>query len=260
MEYLIYFIIIGFSTTVGSLSGMGGGVIIKPALDALSYSDLSNINFYSSFAVFSMATISLIKKYKNGEKISIRKLIYILLGSILGGKIGYEIFQNLLVKFDDDIVKLIQIAIVILILSVSVYYTSFCKYSLNIKNEISYFIISFILGVVSTFLGIGGGPINVSLFMFVFGIEIKIATFYSILTIFFSQLSKNFVDFFIIGVSAYNIKPLFFIFPAALLGGNLGTTLNLKSSNKFVQKIYTITTIGVILLNIINGLKILINL
>lgn len=44
---LEYFIIIVFANTVGAISGMGGGVIIKPLLDFMGKSPLSAINFYS---------------------------------------------------------------------------------------------------------------------------------------------------------------------------------------------------------------------
>lgn len=258
MVYLIYFIIVMFATTVGSLSGMGGGVIIKPSLDALSFSSLENINFYSSLAVLSMSIVSILKKYRQGETISFNKLLAIGIGSIIGGKIGNTIFKMAISNFpDDNYVKLIQIIIVVVILSMSVYYTSFCNFTFNFKNSILYFLISMLLGIVSTFLGIGGGPINVSAFILLFGIGMKDATLYSIGTIFFSQLSKNINDFVFVGLSHFELMPLLFILPAAILGGNLGTKINIKSSNEFVKKAYNIITISVILLNIINAIRII---
>lgn len=257
--YLIYFLIISLATCIGALSGMGGGVIIKPALDALNFTDLNNINFYSSLAVLSMSIVSIYKKYKNNEVIKFKYLILIALGSILGGKIGAEIFKYSLVYFQNqEIVRLIQIFITVAILSISVYYTLFLSYTLNLKKHVFYFIISLFLGIISTFLGIGGGPINVSLFVFAFGISLKNATLYSIATIFFSQLSKNFIEFFITGVNEYNLIPLIVIIPAAIIGGNIGTRINILSSNTFVQKAYNIITIFVILLNIYNAIKIII--
>ena len=35
MQYIIYFFLALVSTTIGSLTGMGGGVIIKPLMDVL---------------------------------------------------------------------------------------------------------------------------------------------------------------------------------------------------------------------------------
>lgn len=259
--YIIYFIIIMFATSVGSLSGMGGGVIIKPSLDALSYSNLDNINFYSSLAVLTMSIVSIIKKSRQGDKIAGKQLFAIATGSILGGKLGLQIFKNALSYFpNDNIVKLIQIVITVIILSLSIYYMSKCKFTFNLNSYFIYFVVSMGLGIVSTFLGIGGGPINVSLFILIFGVSMKSATLYSISTIFFSQLSKNFIDFFVTGISGYNLYPLIVIIPAAILGGNLGTRINIKSSNEFVRKAYNIITMFVILLNIFNGIRIILKI
>ncbi|CAM3247724.1 putative membrane transporter protein [Streptobacillus ratti] len=259
--YIIYFVIIMFATGVGSLSGMGGGVIIKPSLDALSYSNLDNINFYSSLAVLTMSIVSIIKKARQGDRIETKQLLAIALGSIIGGKLGIQVFKNSLSYFSsDDIVKLIQITVTVMVLSLSVYYTTYCKFTFKCKNHIMYFFVSMCLGIVSTFLGIGGGPINVSLFILIFGISMKSATLYSISTIFFSQLSKNFIDFFITGISGYDLYPLLVIIPSAILGGNLGTKINMKSSDKFIKKAYNAITLFVICLNIFNGVRIILRI
>ncbi|WP_073507656.1 sulfite exporter TauE/SafE family protein [Streptobacillus notomytis] len=256
--YIIYFLIITFATGVGSLSGMGGGVIIKPSLDALSYSNLDNINFYSSLAVLTMSVVSIIKKARQGDRIENKQLLAIALGSIIGGKLGIQIFKNSLSYFSsDDIVKLIQITITVIVLSLAVYYNTYCKFTFKYRNYVIYFLVSMSLGIVSTFLGIGGGPINVSLFILIFGVSMKSATLYSISTIFFSQLSKNFIDFFITGISGYEMSPLLVIIPAAILGGNIGTKVNMLSSNKVIKKAYNIITIFVICLNLFNGIRII---
>lgn len=258
MYLLVYFLIVLFATTIGSLSGMGGGVIIKPSLDALSYSNLDNINFYSSLAVLSMSIVSIYKKYRQGDIIALKEILAIGFGSIIGGNIGASIFKYSIASLSDDNVKLIQIAITVIILSISIYYTTYLTYSLKLKNIFFYFLMSLFLGIISTFLGIGGGPINVSLFIFVLGVDMKRATLYSIATIFLSQLSKNFSDVFITGLSGYILFPLIVILPAAIIGGNIGTKINIRSSNLFVKKAYNFTTMFVIFLNIFNAFRIII--
>ena len=44
MQYVLYFLIAIGATTVGSLTGMGGGVIIKPLMDVLHGFDVQTIN------------------------------------------------------------------------------------------------------------------------------------------------------------------------------------------------------------------------
>lgn len=256
--YLIYFLIIMFATSVGSLSGMGGGVIIKPSLDALSFSNLDNINFYSSLAVLTMSIVSIIKKARQGSKIGKEELVSLALGAIVGGRIGLKIFKYSLKYFNNDaMVNLIQLIITVILLLLTLYYTTKSKFSFEKKGYSMYFFTSMFIGMISVFLGIGGGPINVALFILIFGVDIKTATLYSIATIFFSQFTKNFIDFFITGISGYNLKPLIVIIPAAILGGNIGTRLNLKSSNEFVKKAYTVVTIFVILLYLSTALRII---
>lgn len=77
---LIYFITIFLSNTVGALSGMGGGVIIKPVLDFLGFHSLNSIAFYSSVAVFVMSISSTYKQFKmvsklNGKKPRVFRLV-----------------------------------------------------------------------------------------------------------------------------------------------------------------------------------------
>ena len=69
------------------------------------------------------------------------------------------------------------------------------------------------LGSFSTFLGIGGGPINVSLLIFCFGLTMKDATVYSIITIFFSQLAKLVEIGLSEGYQAYDLTFLWVIIP-----------------------------------------------
>ena len=44
--------------------------------------------------------------------------------------------------------------------------------------------------MISSFLGIGGGPVNVGAFVFLFGYSAKTASSASLITILFSQISK----------------------------------------------------------------------
>ena len=62
MLYILYFLIAIGATTVGSLTGMGGGVIIKPLMDVLHHFDVETIGVLSSITVFSMSIVSIGKQ------------------------------------------------------------------------------------------------------------------------------------------------------------------------------------------------------
>lgn len=56
----VFVIVILFATCAGATCGMGGGVIIKPVLDALSPMSAFQINFVSSMCVLAMALSSFV--------------------------------------------------------------------------------------------------------------------------------------------------------------------------------------------------------
>src|SRR5699024_2192808 len=126
----------------------------------------------------------------------------------------------------------------------------------NLKRFFWFMLIGFVLGFLATLLGIGGGPINVALLMYCFGMEIKEATVYSIVTIFFSQLSKLVTIQLTSGFGAFDLAILWAVIPGALIGGFSGATLSGKLSAKKVTLIYQVVIIGVILLNVLNALGI----
>ncbi|WP_062320313.1 hypothetical protein [Halolactibacillus sp. JCM 19043] len=61
---VLYFLVALVATLLGSLAGLGGGVIIKPILDLLGDFDLATISILSSVTVLSMAVVSMFK-FKN---------------------------------------------------------------------------------------------------------------------------------------------------------------------------------------------------
>lgn len=56
-----------FASTIGAICGIGGGVIIKPVMDAFGVMDVSVINFLSGCTVLSMTCYSVIKAKRAGD-------------------------------------------------------------------------------------------------------------------------------------------------------------------------------------------------
>ena len=46
---IVFFIVAATASAIGAMSGIGGGVIIKPVMDALQVMDISSINFLSGW-------------------------------------------------------------------------------------------------------------------------------------------------------------------------------------------------------------------
>ncbi|RTZ12241.1 TSUP family transporter, partial [Streptococcus pneumoniae] len=88
MVEIIYFLIIIIASGLGSISGMGGGIIIKPLMDSFGYHSVSDIAFYSSFSVFIMAIISTTKRFSQSKEIKWRLIFTVSFSSVLGGFLG----------------------------------------------------------------------------------------------------------------------------------------------------------------------------
>lgn len=238
---------------------MGGGVIIKPALDAIGASTLLAINFYSSFAVFVMSVVSTYKQAKNGIKIVWSEALRLAVGSVIGGYLGNLLLVRLTQWFNNDrLVNLIQIVLLIVTLILALIFTKplHLKFSITIQKWLL-LLGGILLGLLASLLGIGGGPINVALLITLFSFTPKKATTYSIITIFFSQISKLISSLPSLAQMHVSGVILGFIFCAAILGGYFGATLSHYLSSKWVLILYRVTVLGVLVLNFVNGFNLL---
>ena len=258
MIELIYFVVIILANIIGAISGMGGGVIIKPIFDFIGEHSLVEISFYSSTAAFCMSILSTGKQIKNKMNIELDKVCLMSTGALIGGVIGNNLFVLLLQMWgNEDEVKLIQIAITIFVLIFTLIYATTNNLSMNLKYKGWYSIIGIILGTLSSLLGIGGGPINVAVLMLCFGITIKNATVYSIITILFSQFSKIVMIMLNEEFFTYDLSMLLYVVPASALGGFIGALCSSKCEDKHVKIIYQIVIFIVILINVYNGIALL---
>ena len=185
---------------------------------------------------------------------------------MVGGVIGQFLFQFVKDSSNGNILIIVQSAILIaLLIFVLIYMQLFLPKGkqLHINNFLVTLIIGVFLGICSTFLGIGGGPINVAVLLLFFGMSMKQAAINSLITIIFSQLAKivmagidgTFVTLFTINQLPTTADQSWWIFliilvPISIIGSLLGTYFNKKMSNKGVQIVYMATTIAIIAINI----------
>lgn len=93
MEALI-FIISFCASVIGVICGIGGGVVIKPVLDAFGILSVSAISFLSGCTVLSMSCYSVLKSRINKESvIDISISTYLGIGAVIGGIVGKQAFQ-----------------------------------------------------------------------------------------------------------------------------------------------------------------------
>ena len=249
---VIYFLVIFISNAAGAVSGMGGGVVIKPVLDFIGRHTLREISFYSCAAVFTMSVSSTYKQIKNGVRIDTGAAFSISLGSLAGGAAGDVLLNRALAVFASDRrVRIIQYVIMILSLIIIIAYNNRGEMKGKTSSKTVYFAVGAALGAFSTFLGIGGGPVNVAALTFFFGMDVKLATVYSIITIFFAQGAKL-VSIGISGFGSFDLSVLWAVVPAALLGGYAGGFASGKLKAAQVKKLYGGVVLIVLIINVYN--------
>ncbi|SHE75740.1 sulfite exporter TauE/SafE family protein [Clostridium fallax] len=252
---IIYFFVCLCSCIVGAISGIGGGVIIKPILDALGILNVSTISFLSGCTVLAMTSMTLFRSRNSTVKIDKRKGTLLAVGGAIGGIIGKYIFDIIKVSYGNGAVVGASQSMLLVIVTIGVLIFSLnkskCKVY-NIENNIVCIIIGFFLGSISAFMGIGGGPINLAILYLLFSMNSKTAALNSIYIIFFSQLTSLLFTIFRGKVPNFSWYVCIFMLAGGLLGGTIGPMISKKLSLKGVDKVYTTLVFIVIAISIYN--------
>jgi hypothetical protein len=254
MTTIVYSIIILISTFLGAYVGLGGGVIIKPMLDLIGQDTVDVVNFISSCAVFSMSISSTIKHICQKTKINFKFVITISVGAVIGGILGSHLFNYLLVICDTDIIKGIQGIILGVLLAVSVIYINKRNAkSFNVKNPVAIIFVGLLLGATASFLGIGGGPINLAFLVLFFSMTLKEAAVYSVGIIFFSQLSKLISTAVTSNIPPVSLTTISCVIVCAVVGGILGAKANKKGKERNIKTVFTIVVSAIAIVNFFNA-------
>jgi len=256
MLQILFFAICLLSCTAGSICGIGGGVIIKPVLDATGTMSVSSISFLSGCTVLSMALISVYKALKNQTvTIDLKRATYLAIGACIGGIAGKIVFDQIkAVTNNDNMVGLIQAVILVIITIGTIIYTLKKNQikTLNLTNVAMSLLIGFILGLLSSFLGIGGGPINLVVLGFFFSMKTKESALCSVYIILFSQLSSFLQTILTHNIPSFQISTLVVMIAGGILGGLIGSNINKKISVKNVDKLFIILMIIIVFINFYN--------
>lgn len=123
-----YFLIACGASMIGAISGIGGGIIIKPILDALGNFSYATINFLSACTVLSMSCISVLRNRKSLKTINFKHSLYLAISASLGGimgKIGFDIIQQ--ISPNEKAVGFVQSCLLLLINLLVLVYVLFQK-------------------------------------------------------------------------------------------------------------------------------------
>ena len=242
------------ATTAGSISGIGGGVLIKPVLDAITDMPAGVISFLSGITVLTMTVVSLLRSRKGEQEIS-NVTLFLAIGAAVGGVAGKKIFDMIKTSAGNDaMVSLIQ-NIVMVILTVAVFVYTVRKETIstkNVENKVVVIICGLGLGMLSSFLGIGGGPINLMFLSYLFSMDTKTAALNSLFVIFFSQVLSLATTLVTGSVPEFDVTILILMMVFAVAGATLGRSLSKKMSGKNVDILFMILMAVIIGLSVYN--------
>lgn len=249
---ILYFFIILIVISTSAIAGISGGVVLRPIFDAIGYHDPLSIAFYMGVAVLTMSVSSTVKQIVMGTKINFIKVFTLAVGAFVGGIMGQFIMDGIMHYMGADELQIVQgiLSIASLIFVFAFTRENIKKY--DFKGTLWYVLTGFGLGTFSTVLAIGGGPINVIVFVILFGITLKEATVYSITTIFFAQAARLGTIGVEHGYAIFDLNLLYYIIPAAIIGGVIGGRLNVLLTDATVMKVFKIVVGATIVLNLYN--------
>lgn len=242
------------ATIVGSISGIGGGVLIKPVLDAVTGLTAGQISFLSGTTVLTMTVVSLLRSRKGEQKIS-STTIFLASGAAVGGIVGKKVFDIIKTSAGNDaMVSLIQ-NVIMVVLTVTVFlYTLFKTKvkTLNVENKVVSCFSGFALGVLSSFLGIGGGPINLMVLGYLFGMDSKTAALNSLFVIFFSQTLSLVTTLVTGSVPEFDWTMLLMMMAFAVIGAASGRAISKKMSCRAIDILFMMLMVVIIFLSVYN--------
>lgn len=251
---ILYFFIAIAATTVGAVTGMGGGVFMKPILDMLGHYDVATINLLSAVTVFAMAVVSTFRQRKSPDRPDMKVAVSLAAGAVAGGNLGGMLLKRLIAGQPGNMVTAVQnIALGVLIVFVIVYMANKAKIKpLGLDGIIPSVLTGLFLGFCSSFMGIGGGPINVAIIILFFGYSTKKAALCSLITILFSQATKVAQTAFGGGFGGYDLSVLPFMVVGAILGGLIGAQISKKIDEKRTDGIFQIAQVVILLICAVN--------
>ena len=254
---MFFFIVSLLASTIGAICGIGGGVIIKPVLDVLHLETVTTISFLSGCTVLSMTCYSVGRSMLAGERrVALRTGTPLAVGAALGGLLGKQLFTLVRGLFaNQNTVGAVQAASLAVITLGTLIYTvnksRIC--AREIQKPAACILIGLALGVMSSFLGIGGGPINLVVLFYFFSMDTKTAAANSLYIILFSQLASVLATIVTHSVPPFQWTALLLMTAGGICGGIAGRALNRRMDGEMVDKLFIGLMAAIIGISIYNG-------
>lgn len=255
---IILFSVCIIASSVGAIVGAGGGVIIKPVLDMIGILPVSTVSFCSGCTVLGMSICSLIRNRNDGVKLKIKTSTALALGAVLGGLVGKWLFELVRNGFGNERALGAIQAVFLTVITFLVFLYVCNKEKLpshKIDSIPVSILIGIFLGIISSFLGIGGGTSNVAVLFFFFSMEAKEAAKNSLYIIIFSQISSIITALVTNSVPAFEVIDLVCMVIGGISGALVGAAISKRIDNKGVEKILKVLLLIIVAMDFYNILK-----
>ena len=258
MIQLICCLVTFFACILGTICGMGGGIVIKPVLDATGVMSVAAITFLSGCTVVAMTCWNVGKNLVKRESVlELPTTLILAVGATIGGFLGKELFNRVAACFADRNTAGGVQAILLLLATFATLIYTIRKDRIVSKQVKSPWVglgLGVVLGILGSFLGIGGGPFNVALLSYFFSMPTKKATQNSLLIVLFSQLTSTGMTI-ASGPPAIDPAILMGMILLAILGSEAGRRINKKIDNRQATLCLEGAMVLIMVINVYNAIK-----
>ena len=255
MELIL--LLVGFlASVVGAICGIGGGVIIKPVLDSIGFAGADTIRFLSGLTVLCMSGYNMIKSFLAKEKMDLETITPLAFGAAIGGIAGKQLFNMIKSgSSNPSFVGGVQAASLGIATLLTLIYTlkSDQIETKHVKSKTACAVIGLVLGLMSSFMGIGGGPFNLAVLSFFFSMQTKEAAQSSLYIIMVSQIFSLLTTLVTKSVPSFKISWVVVMAASGIIGGIVGRKINRKLSAESVRKLFVAFMFVIIAISIYNS-------
>ena len=252
----VYFIVSFLASVIGAICGIGGGVIIKPTLDLFQISSVAAANFLSGCTVLAMSLYSVGRNFvSHDHSVDLKTGTPLAIGAAAGGWIGRQMFAFTETLTGSASTAGSLQAIILGLLTAGTLLYTLKKSSIptkNIRGLLPCLVIGLALGVISSFLGIGGGPFNLVVLTYFFGMSTKIAAANSLYIILFSQAASLGTTIISHTVPSFSLPVLLLMISGGVSGGMVGRAVNRHLDDRAVDRLFIGLMIIILLICVYN--------
>lgn len=257
--YIIFAAVSFLASVAGAICGIGGGVLIKPLLDTFGVLSVASISFLSGCTVLSMSCYSVVKARMSGSSlVDMKTGTPLAIGAALGGVAGKMMFQYLsgLVENKDQVGAVQAGCLLFITLGTLIYTVRKDKIKTRqVTNAGICVAIGLVLGILSSFLGIGGGPINLVVLFYFFSMDTKTAAQNSLYIILFSQIASLVNTLATGSVPEFAIGLLVIMVGCGILGGAAGRMVNRRMDAGMVNRLFIGLMIAIMMICVYNMIQ-----